>query len=176
MQLQKTPVPPIKYPVGNIHVVAPKRFQLSAQQLFEAHVDGKAHKKKLTQKEKAKTKWRESEKCPVCNIHLFPNDVTPHFEGKAHKKKLIQQEKEKTKWRESEKAVKEEAVTPPKIPKTIPSKGINDKTNIKVASNNAPISSDNIVRNSGSSGAESILIQPSLTSNKKNNNKVNQFI
>ena len=99
-----------------------------------------------------------------------------HVEGKAHKKKLIQKEKEKTKWRESENVEKVVIVTPPKIPETIPSKGINDKPNTIVANNNASISSDNIVRSFASSSAESIIIQPPLTSKKKKKNKVSRFI
>ena len=116
-------------------------------------------------------------KCPVCNIQLnSQQNYVSHVEGKAHKKKLLQQEKENTKLKESEKAVKEETVTPPKIPKTIPSKGINDKTNITVSSNKALISSDNQVRNLASSSSERVIIQPPLSSNKKKKNKVNQFI
>ena len=48
---QKVPVPPVECPVCNI--------QLSSQQVYVTHVEGKAHKKKLLLLEKEKTRPKE---------------------------------------------------------------------------------------------------------------------
>ena len=54
MCFQKVPVPSVECPVCNI--------QLSSQQVYVTHVEGKAHKKKLIQREKEKAKETEPQK------------------------------------------------------------------------------------------------------------------
>ena len=74
MCFQKAPVPSVECPVCNI--------QLSSQQVYVTHVEGKAHKKKLIQREKEKAKGKEAEKVEKEEI-VSTQKITPsmHLKG-----------------------------------------------------------------------------------------------
>ena len=75
MHLQKAPVPPVECPVCNI--------QLSSQQVYVTHVEGKAHKKKLIQREKEKMKWKGSEKVEKEEIITLPKIIPKPIPSKG---------------------------------------------------------------------------------------------
>ena len=50
---------------------------MSSQQVYVTHVEGKAHKKKLIQREKEKSKWKESEKIAKEEIVTPPKITMP---------------------------------------------------------------------------------------------------
>jgi hypothetical protein len=60
LNFQKTPVPSVECPVCFI--------QLSSQQVYVTHVEGKAHKKKLLLREKEKTRSKEMSKATTNKI------------------------------------------------------------------------------------------------------------
>ena len=62
LYFQKAPVPSVECPVCNI--------QLSSQQVYVTHVEGKAHKKKLLLLEKEKTRAKEVAKATTNNIPM----------------------------------------------------------------------------------------------------------
>ena len=62
LYFQKAPVPSVECPVCNI--------QLSSQQVYVTHVEGKAHKKKLLLLEKEKTRSKELAKATTNKIPL----------------------------------------------------------------------------------------------------------
>ena len=75
MHLQKAPVPPVECPVCNI--------QLSSQQVYVTHVEGKAHKKKLIQREKEKLKWKGAEKIEKEEIATSPKIIPKPIPSKG---------------------------------------------------------------------------------------------
>ena len=75
MCFQKVPVPSVECPVCNI--------QLSSQQVYVTHVEGKAHKKKLIQREKEKAKGKEPEKVEKEEI-VSVQKITPQMPLKGN--------------------------------------------------------------------------------------------
>ena len=59
---QKAPVPPVRCAICNI--------QLSSQQVYNTHIEGKAHKKKILLQEREKARSKELEGQGISNIAI----------------------------------------------------------------------------------------------------------